>query len=84
MFCSVVNDEELFKTRKSTQFESLKIFTDFGSSSCAHFLNDKKVQEIIHRNDLHFDLVIHEEVYHDALLMFAHKFGAPLVTICKY
>lgn len=52
--------------------------------SAGHALNSKSVQEFIKRTDLHFDLVINEEIYHDAFLMFGKKFNAPVVTICEY
>lgn len=68
----------------SSVFIQLPIFPMFGKLSSDHSLNDSKVQEFIHRNDLHFDLVILEEIYHDSWLMFGHKFKAPIVTICKY
>lgn len=42
------------------------------------------VQKFIHSTGLHFDLVINEEFFGDSFLMFAHKFKAPIVTICKY
>lgn len=73
----------MFKQKSFFTLKTVKIFSEFGYMSAAHALNNKKVQEFIHRNDLHFDLVINEEAFHDAFLMFAHKFKAPVVTIFK-
>lgn len=73
----------MFKQDSLAVFNTVKIFSDFGYMSSAYALNDKKVHKFIHRNDLHFDLVINEEVFHDAFLMMAYKFKAPVVTICK-
>lgn len=59
------------------------IFPLMGSYSSDHVLSDPNVQKFIHRNDLQFDLIINEEVFHDSFLMFAHKYKAPIITICK-
>lgn len=74
----------MFKQDSFPVFKTVKMFSEFGYISAAYALNDKKVQEFIHRSDLHFDLVINEDILHDAFLMFGHKFQAPVVTICKY
>lgn len=60
------------------------IFPFFGKVATNHTLSDNKVKELIHRTDLHFDIVVSEEIYHDAYLMFGHKFKAPVVTICGF
>lgn len=51
--------------------------------SSEHGLNVSNVQKIIHSKDLHFDLIINEDMFHESWLMFAHKFNAPIITICK-
>lgn len=55
-----------------------------GKMSSEHALNDSKVQQFIHRNDLYFDVVINEDTYHESLMMFGHKFKAPIVTLGKF
>lgn len=47
-------------------------------------LSNKNVQRFIHRNDSHFDLVINEELQQEAFLIFAHKYKAPIISICTY
>lgn len=42
------------------------------------------VQKLIHSTNLQFDVVINEDFYGESFLMFAHKFKAPIVTICEY
>lgn len=42
----------------------------------------KMYVDFMRRKDLHFDLVIHEEVFHDSFLIFGHRFQAPVVSIC--
>lgn len=49
-----------------------------------HALKNSKVQKLIHSTDLHFDLIINEDFFAENLLMFSHKFKAPIITICKY
>ncbi|XP_031639549.1 UDP-glucuronosyltransferase 2B1-like [Contarinia nasturtii] len=74
-------------------------FVDMASASifsCVHLLRDMprifnpytlqnaNIQKFIHSTGLHFDLVINEEFYGDSMLMFAHKFKAPIITICPF
>lgn len=46
-------------------------------------LSTKNVQAFIQSENYQFDIVINEEFFHDAFLMFGHKFKAPTVTICE-
>lgn len=55
----------------------------FGYISADHAFGTKNVQDFMKRKDLHFDLIIHEEVFHDSFLIFGHRFQAPVVSICK-
>ncbi|XP_055308151.1 UDP-glycosyltransferase UGT5-like, partial [Sitodiplosis mosellana] len=50
----------------------------------AYAFENPNVQKLIHSTDLHFDVVINEEFFADSFLMFAHKFNAPIVTICPF
>lgn len=49
--------------------------------SADHGLASIGVQKIINSVDLHFDLVINEEMFIESWLMFGHKFNAPTMTI---
>lgn len=49
-----------------------------------HSLQNANVQKLIHSTNLHFDVIINEDFFAENLLMFAHKFEAPIVTICEY
>lgn len=62
---------------------SIPMFPAFMKMAADHALNSTSVKEFINRNDLQFDLVINEEVFHESWLMFGHKFKAPIITICK-
>lgn len=55
-----------------------------GKLTADHGLNDTNVKKFIHRTDLHFDLVISEELFQESVSMFAHRFKAPLITISAY
>lgn len=72
-----------FQAMKHLDFAMLTIFPVLGKISSDHALSDANVQKLINRNDLHFDLIINEEIFHDSFLMFGHKFKAPIVTICN-
>lgn len=48
-----------------------------------HAFESANVQKFIHSTDLHFDVIINEEFFGDSYLMFAHKFKAPIITICE-
>lgn len=54
---------------------------DVGLYSTEHAFNDRNVAAFMNRSDLHFDVVVLEQFFHDSWLPFAHKFKAPIVTI---
>lgn len=66
----------------TTSLDTVKLYPHIGKISSEYAFSHPKVKEFIHRNDLHFDLVINQELYHDSWLMFGYKFKAPIVTIC--
>lgn len=47
-------------------------------------LSNPNVQKFIKSTGLHFDVIVAEEFFDDALFMLAHKHKAPVVTISKY
>lgn len=59
-------------------------FSKIVKESAHHALNHSNVQNFLHDDSQSFDLVINEEIFMDSFLMFAHKFKAPLMTICAY
>lgn len=44
---------------------------------------DENVQRFIKQTGLHFDVILIDDFFNDSLFMFAHKFKAPIVTICR-
>lgn len=62
----------------------MRAYDSYVKNSSEYGLKTSNVQRIIHSKDLHFDLVINADFFHESWLMFAHKFNAPIVTICKF
>ena len=65
-------------------FTSISQTHDFTHMINEYNFENANVQKLIHSTNLHFDVVINEEFFADSFLMFAHKFNAPIITICKY
>lgn len=53
-----------------------------GYSTTQYALNHSNVQKLLYADDKHYDLILVEQFYQDAFLMFAHKFQAPIISIC--
>lgn len=60
------------------------MYHEITAPTSEHGLKDPNVQKIIHSDDLHFDLIINEEFFHESWLMFGYLFNAPAVSICKF
>lgn len=84
IFSYLVPPEEVFKKSSGSPFVERTKLAFFSKVLVEHTLKSKAVRELSLRSDLQFDLVINEEFFHDAYLMFGHKFKAPVVTFCKY
>lgn len=76
-------DERVFNSEYGNEIDSIHALVKIGYVSSDFGFQSANVQRFIHRNDLHFDLVINEEFFHDSWLMFAHKFNAPIITISE-
>lgn len=75
---------DAFEQTETNYFVKAASYEILCTPSSEHGLNVTNVQKIIHSKDLHFDLVINEDMFHESWLMFAHKFHAPIITICTY
>lgn len=75
--------ETLFYYGDKSAFVVIRDRVRFSSSLTNFSLASKNVRDFINQSDLHFDVVINEEFFHDAFSMFGHRFSAPVVTICK-
>lgn len=82
-FLFLVSLKSAYNMGAQNEMEKIATFERVCRPSSEYGLNDSNVQKIIHSTDLHFDLVINEDFFHESWLMFGYKFNAPLVTICK-
>lgn len=57
------------------------LFFRSGLLSTEHAFKDPKVQNLIKPNNLHFDVIVMEQFFHDGWLLFSHRYKAPIVTI---
>lgn len=83
-FLLTVTPEELFDSASDSPFRTAALYPFFGNLSTEYAIRHEKVQDLIHSDNLHFDLVINHEIFHDVFLAFGYKFNAPIVTICPY
>jgi glucuronosyltransferase len=55
-----------------------------GNFVCDTYLQDPRIQELIHSEDKTFDLIIIEGFFNDCFLGFVHKFKVPAVQVCCF
>lgn len=55
-----------------------------GLGSTEHALNADNIKDFIKNDKTKFDLIFAEQFFQEALLMFAHKYKVPVVTLSKY
>lgn len=80
--------------KKSVKVESLydlteisihQMLMDFlfslGLETAEYGFTRENVKEFILKDESHFDLILAEQFYQEAYLMFAHKYKAPIVTV---
>lgn len=74
---------DIFDMRYDSDWENLWLYWRVGLLTTEHALQTTNVQKFIQRED-HFDLVISEQFFQESMLMFAHKFECPIVTIGNF
>lgn len=75
----------LFELTEMTFTETINLlYYGIGIPSTEHALKQKKIQDLIRRKGDHFDLVLVEQFYQEAFLLLAHKYQAPIVTVCTF
>jgi len=73
--------QNLFDLTEMTFTDMMNLLFDgIGLPTTEHALQNKAVQELIHREGDHFDLILAEQFYQEAFLMLAHKYKAPIVA----
>ena len=78
-----VSSELLFNAPHSSDFQILYLYWKIGLGSTKHALNTNAVKEFIRNDNSKFDLILAEQFFQESLLMFSHKYQAPIVTICE-
>ncbi|XP_065088491.1 UDP-glycosyltransferase UGT5-like [Ochlerotatus camptorhynchus] len=72
---------DIFDSKYSSDWSNLMLYWKAGLTTTQYALENVNVQQFIEQDDTDFDLVISEQFYQEAFLMFAHKYRAPIVTI---
>lgn len=67
----------------SSPFEMLLPYWRLGLSTTEHALKSTSVKDFIKNDRTKFDLIIANQFFQESMLMFAHKYKAPVVTISK-
>lgn len=75
--------EDFLKMAGGTAFGGINDLAFLSRMFNPHAWENANVQKFIKSTGQHFDVIINEEFFGDSFLMFAHKFKAPIVTICK-
>ena len=48
-----------------------------------YIYENANVQKFLHSTNFQFDVIINEDFFGESFLMFAHKYKAPIITICE-
>ena len=78
-----MNVDTIFELSKMSFFEVWQMVQILSDCGTEHALKHENVQNLIKDNTLEFDLILAEQFYEVSFLMFAHKYKAPIVTVCK-
>jgi glucuronosyltransferase len=65
------------------QVNMLYAYWGMGLSSTEHALKSKNVKNFIQNDNTKFDLIFAEQFFQESMLMFAHKYKVPIVTLCE-
>lgn len=63
---------------------TIDILATFSKMSNGYSWENANVQKFIKSTDHQFDVIVAEDFYVDSFFMFAHKYNAPIVTICPF
>lgn len=77
----LVSQEKIFEMKFSNKLESLHAYWIMGLGSTEHALNSTNVQNLIKNDKTKFDLIFAEQFFQESMLMFAHKYKVPIVTL---
>lgn len=79
----ILPQSRVFNAERGSALTKLFMLPMIGKATADKSFSSENVQRFLHDDSLQFDLVILEEFAMDSFLMFAHKFKAPSISICK-
>lgn len=80
---SELNLPPIYELNTLTFWESKELYRVIGYATSEYALSHPAVQQLLHgAKDRHYDLILTEQYYQDAFLMFAQQFRAPIISIC--
>lgn len=80
----LVTQEQIFELKFMNQIDMLSMYWWLGIESTKYCLENPAVRNFTLHDDSHFDLILTEQFFQEALLMFAHKYKAPIISLSKY
>lgn len=66
------------------QTDTLFTYWEMGLQSTEHALKAENVQKFVKNDKTKFDLIFTEQFFQESLLMFAHKYKVPIVTLSEF
>lgn len=63
---------------------NIYFLTGFTKIMNEYMYENRNIQKFIQSTEYYFDVIFAEEFFSESLYMLAHKYNAPLVTICKF
>lgn len=67
----------------NSEVQMLMSYWSLGLHSTEHALKSAAVKDFIRNDKSNFDLILAEQFFQESMLMFAHKYKAPIVTISE-
>lgn len=75
---------DIFNMQDMSLPTTKQMLTIIGISTTEYALKQPEIQQLIHSDDdRQYDLILTEQFYQEAFLMLAHKFQAPIVSVCE-
>lgn len=83
MYTFAVSQDDIYEMKFHSQINMLYAYWGLGLASTEHALNTENVKNFIKNDKSKFDVIFAEQFFQESMLMFAHKYNAPIVTLCK-
>lgn len=83
IFWILVPRENLIQQSNRSPFTTVSITSQYAKLMNEHAFQTKNVRKFIKNTKNRFDVIVNDEYFSESLLMFAHKYKAPIVTVGK-